>query len=50
MVKICFVQLTPIYDLLTLKLLKKSRKEDREMMAFLSGLKRELSVTDLSID
>jgi uncharacterized protein len=50
-VKTCFEKLIPIYDLLNTKTAKKiAKRRRREMIALLSALKRELSVTDLSID
>jgi len=49
-VKTCFEDLIPIYDLLNTQTAKKiAKRRHREMMAFLSGLKRELSVIDLAI-
>jgi hypothetical protein len=50
MVKICFEEQPTIYDLLNTKTAKKiAKRRHREMMASLSALKRELSVTDLAI-
>lgn len=49
-VKTCFEEQTTIYDLLTTPTAKKvAKRRHREMIAFLSALKRELSVTDLAI-
>jgi len=49
-VKTCFEELTPIYNLLNTQTAKKiAKRRLREMMAFLSSLKKELSVTDLAI-
>jgi len=48
--KIYFEELTPLYNLLSTQTAKKiTKRRHREMMALLSGLKRELSVTDLAI-
>ena len=49
-VKTCFEELIPIYNLLNTQTAKKiAKRRRRELMAFLSALKRELSVTDLAI-
>jgi uncharacterized protein len=49
-VKTCFEEQTTIYDLLNTQTAKKvAKRRHREMIAFLSALKRELSVTDLAI-
>lgn len=49
-VKTCFDELIPIYDLLNTQTAKKiAKRRRREMMGFLSALKRELSVRDLAI-
>jgi len=49
-VKTCFDELIPIYDLLNTQTAKKIvKRRYREMMGFLSALKRELSVRDLAI-
>lgn len=49
-VKTCFEEQTTIYDSLNTQTAKKIAKgRHREMMAFLSALKKELSVTDLAI-
>jgi len=49
-VKICLDEQTTIYDSLNTQTAKKiAKRRHREMMAFLSSLKRELSATDLAI-
>ena len=49
-VKTCFEEQTTIYDSLNTKTAKEiAKRRHREMMAFLSALRRELSVTDLAI-
>ena len=49
-VKTCFDELIPIYDLLNTQTAKRiAKRRRREMMGFLSALKRELSVRDLAI-
>jgi len=50
-VKTCFEEQITIYDLLNTQTAKKvAKRRHREMITFLSALKRELSVTDLAID
>jgi uncharacterized protein len=50
-VKTCFEEQTAIYDSLNTQTAKKiAKRRHKKMMAFLSALKGELSVTDLSID
>jgi uncharacterized protein len=50
-VKTCFEEQTTIYNSLNTQTAKKiAKRRHKEMIAFLSALKRELSVTDLSID
>jgi len=49
-VKTCFEEQTTIYNLLNTQTAKKiAKRRHREMMAFLSSLKSELSLTDLAI-
>ena len=49
-VKTCFEESKPIYDLLNTQTAKKiAKRRHIEMMAFLSDLERELSVTDLDL-
>jgi len=49
-VKTCFDEQTTIYNSLNTQTAKKiAKRRHKEMMAFLSALKRELSVTDLAI-
>jgi len=49
-VKTCFEEQTPIYNLLNTQTAKKiAKRRHREMIAFLSALKNELSVTDLDM-
>jgi len=50
MVKKCFDELTPVYDLVNTQTAKKiAKRRHSEMKAFFSVLKREFSVTDLAI-
>jgi glutamate-1-semialdehyde 2,1-aminomutase len=49
-VKTCFEELTSIYSLLNTETAKKiAKRRRREMMAFLSALREELSLTDLGM-